>query len=91
MYVQSMADEVATVRHGDEMHMVGHEIIPNERTLLQSRVPSQQIGIDQPIGVGVENVTPGVSTLCYASATRSTTRRATRGIRWLTAGTNCLG
>ena len=47
-----------------QMYMVGYQTIPNQRTLVKPRVPSQQIQIDEPIGIGVENRTLRISTLC---------------------------
>ena len=35
---QSLADGILPMRYGDQMHVVGHETISGERTLVQHRV-----------------------------------------------------
>src|SRR5256885_1386403 len=60
---QCLGDGVGAMWDNDQMYMVGHQTIPDERTSVQSRFPSQQIEIDEAIGIGVENRTPRISTL----------------------------
>ena len=60
---QGLADGIFPMRHRDQMHVIGHETIPDERTVIEDRVLADEIEIDQAVRVRIENVAAGIATL----------------------------
>jgi len=50
-------------RHGNQMHVIRHEAVANQRAGMQNRVLVEQIEIHQAVGIGIEDWAAGVTAL----------------------------
>ena len=54
---------VGSARDDDQMNMIRHETIAQQREVMEVRITSKQIEIHCPVGIAGENELPGISTL----------------------------
>jgi hypothetical protein len=60
---QCLCQTISRARNRDQVDMIGHEAIANQRHSVQRNVLPQQIEVDRTISIGIQHETSPVSTL----------------------------
>ena len=61
--LEGQRQRVGSARDDDQMNMIRHETIAQQREMMEVRITPQQIEIHCPVGVVGENELPGIPTL----------------------------
>jgi hypothetical protein len=60
---QAVPESLGLARHGNQVHMIRHQAVTQQRKTRELRILPQQRKIDHAIGVVGENNLPGISSL----------------------------
>lgn len=61
--LESQSQRICFARNHDQVNVIGHEAVADQRKLMQRSIVPEQVKIDQPFGIGSQNELPGISTL----------------------------
>lgn len=61
--LERQGERLRRAGNGDQMHVIGHEAIAEQREVVKFAVLPQQLQINQPVGVTAEDCLPGIATL----------------------------
>ena len=61
--LESRSQRIGFARNHDQVNVIGHEAVADQRKLMQRSIVPEQVKIDQPFGIGSQNELPGISTL----------------------------
>ncbi len=61
--LESQSQSIAFARNHNQVNMIGHEAIADQRKPMQSSIVSEQVKIDEPFSIRSENELPGIPTL----------------------------
>ncbi len=80
--LESQSQRTCFARYHDQVNVIGHETVADQRKLMQRSIVPEQVKIDQPFGIGSQNELPGISALGnvvrHIDGNHSIARRATR-------------
>ncbi len=61
--LESQSQRICFARNRDQVNVIGHEAVADQRKLMQRSIVPEQVRIDQLFGIGSQNELPGISTL----------------------------
>src|ERR1700677_1383946 len=60
---QSLCQPVSGARDGNQMDMIGHEAIANQRNLVEGKLFPQQLEVDRTVSIAIQHEASPISTL----------------------------
>ena len=61
--LESKAQRIVAFGDGDQVHVVGHKAISEQRKTVQAALLAQEIQVDEAVGVGFQDVLASVASL----------------------------
>jgi hypothetical protein len=62
--LQCLRQPIRHVRNGNQVNMIGHEAIADQRDLVEDKVFAQQREVDQTVSIEIKHEASPISTLC---------------------------
>lgn len=81
--LQGKAQGVVALGSSDQVHMVGHEAITEQAEAVHRAVAAQEVEVDEPVGIGLQNELAGVAPLVMWCGVSTATTRASRAMIWV--------